>query len=64
MPTFLERKLKRRYGEDSAIPYKVMNAMGAMHGSKETGKGKAMERKHKARLRHKKMGNSELSHYA
>ena len=46
MPKFLERKLKARYGADSAIPYKIMNSIGAMHGNKETAKGRAMERKH------------------
>lgn len=48
MPKFLESKLKAQYGADSDIPYKVMNAMGAMHGSSETAKGRAMERQHKA----------------
>lgn len=47
MPRFLEKKLKKRYGAKSKIPYKIMNAMGAMRGSKETAKGRAMERKHK-----------------
>ena len=47
MPRFLEEKLKKEYGADSSIPYKVMNSMGVMRGSKETRKGKAMERKHK-----------------
>lgn len=46
MPEFLEKKLKKRYGPKSAIPYKIMNSMGAMRGNKETSKGKAMERKH------------------
>ena len=46
MPKFLEEKLKAEYGAKSDIPYKIMNKMGAMHGSKETAKGKAMERKH------------------
>ena len=46
MPAFLEKKLKAEYGANSAIPYKVMNAMGAMRGNKETAKGKAMEKKH------------------
>ena len=46
MPKFLEDKLKAEYGANSAIPYKVMNAMGAMRGNKETAKGKAMGRKH------------------
>ena len=47
MPKFLEKKLKKEYGENSSIPYKVMNKIGAMRGNKETAKGRAMERKHK-----------------
>lgn len=47
MPKFLEDKLKAEYGENSAIPYKVMNKIGAMRGNKETAKGKRMEAKHK-----------------
>lgn len=46
MPKFLEDKLKKEYGADSSVPYKVMNSIGAMKGSKETAKGKAMEKKH------------------
>jgi hypothetical protein len=46
MPKFLEDKLKREYGEKSAIPYKVMNSIGAMRGNKETAKGQEMEKKH------------------
>lgn len=46
MPKFLEKKLKAEYGADSSIPYKVMNSIGAMHGNKETAKGREMERKH------------------
>ncbi len=46
MPKFLEHKLKEEYGAKSDIPYKVMNAMGAMRGNKETAKGKAMAKKH------------------
>lgn len=48
MPKFLEDKLKKEYGADSDIPYKIMNSLGAMHGSKETPKGKAMEAKHES----------------
>jgi len=48
MPRFLEDKLKKEYGADSDVPYKVMNSMGAMHGNKITEKGKEMERKHEA----------------
>ena len=52
MPKFLEDKLKKRYGANSAIPYKIMNSIGAMHGNKETAKGEAMERKHAADMAH------------
>ena len=48
MPAFLEQKLKQEYGADSKIPYAVMNKIGAMHGSKETAKGRAMQAKHEA----------------
>ena len=50
MPKFLEKKLKAEYGANSNVPYKVMNAIGAMHGNKETAKGAAMEKKHNAKL--------------
>ncbi len=46
MPRFLEDKLKAEYGAKSKVPYKIMNAIGAMRGSKETAKGKAMAAKH------------------
>ena len=48
MPKFLEEKLKRKYGAKSAVPYKIMNSIGAMRGNKETAKGRAMEKKHEA----------------
>lgn len=51
MPAFLEKKLKARYGADSDIPYKIMNARGYMRGSKETPKGKAAQAKHVAKAR-------------
>lgn len=51
MPKFLEDKLKKEYGKNSKIPYKVMNSIGAMRGNKETAKGAEMERKHEAKLR-------------
>lgn len=47
MPKFLEAILKRRYGKDSSVPYKIMNKIGAMRGNKETAKGRLMEQKHK-----------------
>lgn len=46
MPKFLEDQLKRQYGANSDVPYKVMNAAGLMHGSKTTAKGHAAEKKH------------------
>lgn len=47
MPKFLEKDLKKEYkGKDPAIPYKIMNKIGAMHGNKETAKGEAMQAKH------------------
>ena len=51
MPAFLEAKLKKEYGADSSTPYKVMNSIGAMHGSKTTAKGRAMQAKHDAKSR-------------
>ena len=53
MPAFLEAKLrkearakgKKGKAEDRYV-FGAMNNMGAMKGSKETAKGKAMERKH------------------
>lgn len=54
MPLFLEKKLKKEYGADSHIPYEVMNKIGAMHGNKETAKGREMERKHEMAKRMKK----------
>ena len=46
MPKFLEDKLKEEYGSDSSIPFAVMNKLGAMHGNKETDKGRQLEAKH------------------
>lgn len=46
MPKFLEKKLKARYGKDSKIPYKIMNARGFMKGNKITAKGRAADKKH------------------
>jgi hypothetical protein len=51
MPKFLEDKLKAEYGAKSSIPYKIMNKLGAMRGNKETAKGRAMAKKHAAKLK-------------
>ena len=45
MPKALENKLKEEYGNDSDVPYKIMNKLGFMKGSKETAKGRALEKK-------------------
>jgi hypothetical protein len=46
VPKFIEEKLQKEYGKDSAIPYKIMNAKGLMAGSKETPRGRAADAKH------------------
>jgi len=46
MPKVLEAKLKKEYGAKSDVPYKIMNKMGMMKGSKTTAKGKKYDMKH------------------
>ena len=46
MPKFLEEKLKREYPNNPDAVYGTLNAIGAMRGSKETPKGRALEAKH------------------
>lgn len=50
MPKFLEDKLKKEYGPNSNIPYKIMNSIGAMQGNQITEKGKLMEQKHEMHI--------------
>lgn len=57
MPKFLESRLEkeaRRKGftgkRADKYVFGAMNNMGAMHGSKETAKGAAMQRKHEAKF--------------
>jgi len=50
MPAFLEKKLKAEYDENSKVPYKVMNKLGYMRGSKETAKGRKAQQKHDRKL--------------
>jgi hypothetical protein len=57
MPKFLEDKLKTEYpGNDHAV-YGTMNAIGAMHGNKETAKGREMEKKHAKKMAGEKLGS-------
>lgn len=46
MPKFLEDALKKEYGDNPHAIYGTLNKIGAMHGNKETAKGRAMEQKH------------------
>lgn len=55
MPEFLEKKLKKKYGAKSDIPYKIMNKLGVMRGSKITPKGKKWEREHQLNAIKKKI---------
>jgi len=50
MPAFLEKKLREEYGDNPGAIYGTMNKIGAMKGSKETAKGREMERKHKEKF--------------
>lgn len=52
MPKFLEKKLIDEYGKNSPNVYATMNKLGAMHGNKETAKGRAMQEKHDADTKH------------
>jgi len=56
VPEFLKKKLKAQaeekgYSGDRAdkYVYGTMNKMGAMHGSEETAKGRAMQKKHEGK---------------
>ena len=46
MPDFLEKKLKKEYGNNPRAIYGTMNKLGAMRGNKITAKGRKMEAKH------------------
>ena len=51
MPKFLEDKLKKEYPGNPGAVYGTMNKIGAMRGNKETAKGKAMAKKHAAKVK-------------
>ena len=54
MPQFLINKLKKQYPNNPHAVYGTLNAIGAMHGNKETAKGRAMDRKHAAKVKSKR----------
>lgn len=49
MPIFLEKKLEKEYPGNKHAIYGTLNKIGAMHGNKETKKGKMMQKKHNAK---------------
>src|ERR1035441_3020776 len=51
MPKFLEDKLRAEDGDQPSAIYGTINKLGAMHGNKETAKGREMERKHEANMK-------------
>lgn len=58
MPVFLEARLKQAARDKGlkgdradAYVYGTMNNIGAMKGSKETAKGRRMQRKHEGKMR-------------
>lgn len=59
MPDFLEKKLRKEYGNNPRAIYGTMNKIGAMKGNKETKKGARMEAKHK---RDEKAGKASDQH--
>jgi hypothetical protein len=59
MPAFLEKQLRAEGAKKGfsgehldRYVYGAMNNMGAMHGNKETTKGRSMEKKHMAASQH------------
>ncbi len=52
MPKFLEDKLKAEYPHNPRAVYGTLNSLGAMHGNKETAKGRAMDAKHARNVGH------------
>jgi hypothetical protein len=46
MPEFLKKRLKKQYPNNPGAVYGTLNKIGAMKGSKETPKGRAMQKKH------------------
>jgi hypothetical protein len=50
MPQFLINKLKKKYPNNPSAVYGTLNKIGAIHGNKETAKGRAMEKKHERKF--------------
>ena len=63
MPRFLEDKLRAEYGNNPHAIYGTLNAIGAMHGNKETSKGRAMDAKHAKDMKAKRHPHANLGKY-
>lgn len=63
MPEFLEKKLRQEYGNNARAIYGTMNDIGAMHGNKETAKGREMERKHEDKMAKAPFASTEIEHH-
>lgn len=63
MPKFLEDKLRAEYGNNKHAIYGTMNKIGAMHGNKETAKGREMERKHENDMKKPKYHSTTITHH-
>lgn len=64
MPKFLEQKLRAEYGNNPSAIYGTMNKIGAMHGNKETAKGREMEKKHMAKESKAKFHMTHITHHS
>lgn len=53
----VENKLKREYGMNSDVPYKILNKIGLMKGNKPTKKGLKPAQKPAQHLKRMKMMN-------
>lgn len=54
MPKFLEEKLRQEYGNNNHAIFGTLNRIGAMRGNRETAKGRAMQKKHDAKVKRAK----------
>lgn len=63
MPKFLEQKLRSEYGNNPSAIYGTMNKIGAMHGNKETAKGRQMEKKHEEKMAKTSFHHTHIQHH-
>lgn len=51
MPEFLKKQLEREYPNNPSAVWGTLNKIGAVRGNRETAKGRAMEKKHAAKIK-------------